>query len=1175
MPSADKTPKLEQDRRLLLSYVLKQSAGAGRLKLPPDVQLPSVDLDRVDVKYTLDQIENGKDVIIPLAWVLAPPSSATSAPSTTINSRSSARSTPLTSPVSAEYSLASGNGSGVGGSNSNLLSIGGKSKSKSDLSSSQADSRLKSSFDNLLKGSVRKRSTIEQTANGGSSPGAPALPPRRPGLAGLAGLAELTTDTGQWKDPESMQISSVISVTSTANVSPLPPTLQLFHIPGQPETPGIAVQEEPEGYMYKTYCAEVHQELNERLKHNWRWQFRLPIASDDGSPTENQMLSLYELLLLYNIVSGQEHHNSELQDYLSQDIRPSLGVSTKKDKLYRQLLSKCSGTVSRLYYHTFRFEMLKAATVDDFADAQERMHWQNRQLYMLFNGLLDSMPIEESVRLHGESISLKTLWLDVAAHVRGFVKGEVMLDAVLASFERVCDLLSQLPESTEPNYFMHTVYQTIMPTCMDPDVPWQLHHSQSNFNIIGFMKGFRKFCELHASSHEICLVAYLHRQYLQSGRPDFLSMANGYIQPLIQAHIKAVGSAAQFPFHSVLLDTYLTLKHTLCNYYDWPLPRTSDFQLICTLYLALLPLYESLSTTTAYPVPLPLNGRAAVAHAQHLGQLLSTAKQNQYRATLQETLSHISEERLRNYVSIWTGQSKIDFDVFWPIAQTVLDGQTWWDAVCRTAVKQMVDDLVRVVKKEHFSLGQILGVFKELAALQKQLADYAEYVCPQSDSKVDLALSAIISPLVHVWATEQSVRLPTLAARTVEMDNFQPVADNVLYSSSVVDLFSFVNTFLQLLFTLPVPETIERWIVHTAADVNRSVAVYAHQCTATLPPVNTHMSWSGKDKQGDAGAGSGTNDDDDGAGVGVSSNSNFTGTVGRSKSRHISRVNSTSMFTSSTATAQSSGEADVQKLYVRLNNLVFAEEKLQAVNEYIVSQCKKLGLLRPVGNRGQRRFVWQNLFRSGTRAVSNARTTLVHHIAARLVYTDTRAAFFDSLYLPSVYLAPLHKAMTHLDVRGDIMRSVHEALNYDLLYEYMSTVVEAYRRVLFEVGNRRFYRAEDYEQVEADIDMLKELFLPGKDEDPSSGITEQDVEYVFAGLQNTAQAVMPLGTQHLIELYEQSVNSADAHCVDNTYPLSLDNLKCAICHRLDPASKQFVKRHRIKGVKMKESKTEL
>ncbi|XP_051127596.1 protein unc-13 homolog [Andrographis paniculata] len=255
-----------------------------------------------------------------------------------------------------------------------------------------------------------------------------------------------------------------------------------------------------------------------------------------------------------------------------------------------------------------------------------------------------------------------------------------------------------------------------------------------------------------------------------------------------------------------------------------------------------------------------------------------------------------------------------------------------------------------------------------------------------------------------------------------------------------------------------------------------------------------------------------------------------------------------------------------QRLYIRLNTLHYLLVQLQSLDKTLSLSPK---ITPPKSRFGNRRQLGCSYFEH-SRSLIQAVSQRVAEVAAyRLIFLDTNAVFYRSLYAGDVATMRIKPALGILRQNlAMVCAIIIDKTRSMALKEVMKACFEAYLMVLLAGGSSRVFSRKDHPIIEEDFDSLKQFFfmcgegLIGNDEvameaETVEGVvtlmgksTEQLVEE-FSVLACESSGIGILGTRRKLPM---PPTTGKWHSLDPNTILRV------LCHRNDRTANHFLKR---------------
>ncbi|KAI9182935.1 hypothetical protein H9P43_003851 [Blastocladiella emersonii ATCC 22665] len=796
--SPERVAKLEIDRRTLLRFILTRALAEGKVRLPPDATLEDVDWPRVDASFTVDCLNHGKDVIIPLAWLVRP----------------------------AEPRECAGPDDDAFGS------LRGARLSESPVRGRGSSTRSSAAPLAKLTKSSSIRSMLSTAGGASSGPlppasGPPPLPPRsRSGSRALESAGATATD-----------ISHVLSVTSTSRVSPHPPTLELAALSDpingsagsggamdlgfgltpdgccDPES-AVTVQsdpaDEPAGYALRTFWPLVRSQLA-AASHETDWRYAADTAASPWAP--DHALAAYELAS-FLVVDAP----AATQDVLVSHVRVELEVSMRKHHAARAALAAISQE-NWVSPATFRLALLFAdqASPDLALGGDDAPAWRARQAAALLDSVKWSLPA---------SPVPPPEWTAFAAAV---AEG------------RYTDAVSLLPTPSHPpaaNPALLALHARLVTACIDPDAPWRLVSCTADV----LARTAAALGTTKPTDDAVRGFALYAFTYLRSGSPRALEAAHQVLARARREGEAAVGLWPVIQAHA---------RAALEDVHAWPADRAGDFPWVAGV-LAL----TSLADPPPPPVPVTTAGKLATAVAvgapfpprvqAWVRDAVATSKRRQETknaipppsaSPLTQQQPGQSLEALRTHVQVWLAQLRVDTEVLWPAMRHVMPPADWWAAVAVVAANHLTANVIaRVARGPRPDMGRaVLDLMASLNDVDRVLREVHAKVAPPGCPRIALPLHAAFEPAVRHWLGRQLAAFLGVVDRAVLAETWtEAAADGAFHTDAAVTVLAFANSYARAVLALPLPSLVDTCVPHLVLDVQTAVHHFQERCAGAV-----------------------------------------------------------------------------------------------------------------------------------------------------------------------------------------------------------------------------------------------------------------------------------------------------------------------------------------------------
>nr|GLL43557.1 uncharacterized protein LOC109175947 [Ipomoea trifida] len=362
---------------------------------------------------------------------------------------------------------------------------------------------------------------------------------------------------------------------------------------------------------------------------------------------------------------------------------------------------------------------------------------------------------------------------------------------------------------------------------------------------------------------------------------------------------------------------------------------------------------------------------------------------------------------------------------------------------------------------------------------------------------VPYEVDAIFVEQVRQWIQERVKTGKENFQSTKDSETWNPKSKNEPYAQSAVELMKHAKETVETFFELPVNITDD--LVQSLAEgldqVFREYISFVGLCGSkqnyipTLPPLTRCSQDSRFFRLWKKGACS----------------------VGVYSEQH--------RFISDGSHVRPSTSRGTQRLYIRLNTLHFLLLQLHAIDKALA-----------LGPRTAQSTTRNRHARSSTTATAggtvsyfeHARSAIltgVQHVseasAYRLIFLDSNAVLYGSLYVGDVENARIHPALRILKQNLTLLCAiVTERAQPTAIKEVMKATFEAYLMVLLAGGSSRVFCRSDHQMIEEDFDSLKKIFsaCAGGEGTIAEDVVDREAETVEGVL-----SLMSQSTEQLIE----------------------------------------------------------
>ncbi|GAU26821.1 hypothetical protein TSUD_289260 [Trifolium subterraneum] len=251
-----------------------------------------------------------------------------------------------------------------------------------------------------------------------------------------------------------------------------------------------------------------------------------------------------------------------------------------------------------------------------------------------------------------------------------------------------------------------------------------------------------------------------------------------------------------------------------------------------------------------------------------------------------------------------------------------------------------------------------------------------------------------------------------------------------------------------------------------------------------------------------------------------------------------------------------------QRLYIRLNTLHYMLTHIASLDKSLTLNQGVVPIDRSASTKGKS----SSYFETVTNSIIAACQHLSEVASYRLIFFDSNAFFYDSLYVGDVANARLNKALTILKHNIKLMTAIlTERAQPLLIKEIMKACYDAFLLVLLAGGTTRMFNESDHVSIQEDFNSLKQEFVSCGEELIAESVVDKEGEVVegVIGLMGTT-------TEELMEI----LNSLSSENGGNGGKLPLpmppttrkwnrtdpNTILRVLCYRNDRVANHFLKR---------------
>lgn len=425
----------------------------------------------------------------------------------------------------------------------------------------------------------------------------------------------------------------------------------------------------------------------------------------------------------------------------------------------------------------------------------------------------------------------------------------------------------------------------------------------------------------------------------------------------------------------------------------------------------------------------------------------------------------------------------------------------------------------------------VVSVFPAADSLEQYVMSLITSTCEEgtADSyckKLALyKLETISGTLVLRWVNSQLGRILSWVERAIQQERWDPVSPQQRHGSSIVEVYRIVEETVDQFFALKVPMRLGE-LSSLFRGIDNAFQVYAKHVIEKLaskediiPPVPILTRYRKE------------------AALKV-----FV-----KKELHDPRL----------PDMRRSSEINVlttPTLCVQLNTLYYAVSQLSRLEDSIWERWMRK-MPDDISNRRQSgETIKRDTFDGSRKDINAAIDQICEFTGTKVIFWDLREPFIENLFKPTVSQSRLEALIDPLDlVLNQLCDIIMEPLRDRVVTGLLQASLDGLLRVLLDGGPSRIFYPADAKLLEEDLEVLKEFFISGGDGLPR-GVVENQVARV-------RQVIKLLGfeTRELIEDL-RSTNGLETQGSRSKLGADTKTLLRVLCHRGDSEASQFLKK---------------
>ncbi|KAK1374115.1 Transcription elongation factor like [Heracleum sosnowskyi] len=859
--------------------------------------------------------------------------------------------------------------------------------------------------------------------------------------------------------------------------------------------------------------------------------------------------------LIRKLGRGKSDHVSHSQQMsglvgLLETMRVQMEISEAMDIRTRQgLLNALAGKVGkRMDTLLIPLELLCCISRSEFSDKKAYIRWQNRQLNMLEEGLVNhpAVGFGESARRASE---LKILLAKIEeSESLPPSTGELQRTDCLRSLREIAIPLAERPARGDltgevchwaDGYHLNVrLYEKLLLSVFDVLDEGKL--TEEVEEILELLKSTWRVLGITETIHYTCYAWVLFHQFAITGEQGILRLVIEQLNkiplkeqrgPQERLHLKSlqcrVESDQKFLDLSFLQSFLLPIQR-------WADKQLGDYHLHFPEGSAMMENAVALAMVVRRLLLEEPELDGQIAHFTDRDQIeayVSSSIKKAFLAILHdvETSGASDEHPLALLAEQTKKLLKKDASIFMPIlsqrhAQAPAVSASILHKLYGIKLKPFLEGV------EHLT-EDVVSVFPAADSFEQYVLALITSTCQEGTAesyykKLALyKLETISGTLVLRWVNSQLGRILSWVERAIQQERWDPVSLQQRHGSSIVEVYRIVEETVDQFFALKVPMRLGE-LSSMFRGIDNAFQVYAKHVTDKLaskeeiiPPVPILTRYRKE--------------------VALK--------VFVKKELHDPRL----------PDMRKSSEINVlttPTLCVQLNTLYYAISQLTRLEDSIWERWMRK-MPNDISNKRQSgETIKRDTFDGSRKDINAAIDQICEFTGTKVIFWDLREPFIENLFKPTVSQSRLEALIDPLDlVLNQLCDIIVEPLRDRIVTGLLQASLDGLLRVLLDGGPSRLFYPADAKLLEEDLEVLKEFFISGGDGLPR-GVVENQVARV-------RQVIKLLGYETR-ELIDDLRSASGLETQGSRSKLGADSktLLRVLCHRGDSEASQFLKK---------------
>lgn len=869
---------------------------------------------------------------------------------------------------------------------------------------------------------------------------------------------------------------------------------------------------------------------------------------------------------------------------LLETMRIQMEISKSMDKRTREaLLRAATGKVGkRMDTLLIPLEFLFVVSPDDFGDMKEYSCWRKRQLNLLEEGIIihPAINLEEPDKVGSE---MRSLIAKVEEAKETTVSGETYFEALRALQAYASLLAERAREGDQMGEFCHwadgyhlnvRLYEMLL--CSVFDIMNEGKIMEEVEEILELLKSTWRVLGISQTVHDACYTWVLFRQFSLTGEESLLYNAtqqmkriapNGQRSAQERVYMKSLRSITKSDGSSTEL-TYV--QSLLIPIKLWVDKRLEDYHLH---FSEALDKMEALVTVAMVTSKLIADEADQSVNIKGFGTAEMTAVAKQAKDYICSSIQ-LAYERALNAVNI-----KMEIESKHPllllaedVKEIVIKDESMFSPILsrwnhealaisaslvhnlyQKELKPFLDKISDLDKMSDLT-DEVEAVISATDSLEEYLRSLVSSVGGECNTyqqcMVPYQLEVVAGNLVMQWVESKLKRVTDCVQQSILDEDWTPISTKLRHAKSVLYVFNILQETMDQFLSLRLPVRLPQ-LRSLVNSLDNTLQLYCNCILKQMGPVADL----------------------------VPPAPSLTCYQKETVAKVFSRRKCTEAKAADEEHRHDPSHLSTMKLCIRLNTL---HHMLCQVDTLEANLKERWAMKRPSedlcfnsdnlskhkASNGDRKWkrssnTSEEFFIGFVESRKFATLTIekvCEFTGTKIIYSDMRESFIDSLYKGSVSSSRIDKVVHGLDlVLGQLVETIVEPLRDQIVMGLLQASLSGLLRVMLDGGPSRAFSQSDVYVLEEDLQTLKDFFIADGDGLPAA-LVENAADYVKQVLELFRSETSVI-IQNLKQAGEETENTHTPKRTAKRASRSVEVLLRVLCHKTDREASKFVKKY--------------